>query len=101
MAQVSWTDQALDDLDSICLFIARDAPRYSELFAERVFRATDRLGDFPRSGRMVPEVGREDIREFIVQGYRIIYRVLADEVEILTVYHGARLLQGFEPPGSG
>jgi len=50
---------------------------------------------------MVPEVGREDIREFIVQGYRIIYRVLADEVEILTVHHGARLLQGFEPPGSG
>ncbi len=101
MAQVSWTDQALDDLDSICLFIARDAPRYSELFAARVFRATDRLVDFPRSGRIVPEVGREDIRELIVQGYRIIYRVLADAVEILTVHHGARLLQGFEPPGSG
>jgi plasmid stabilization system protein ParE len=50
---------------------------------------------------MFPEVGREDIRELIVQGYRIIYRVLADAVEILTVHHGARLLQGFEPPGSG
>ena len=41
---------------------------------------------------MVPEVGRDEIREIIVQSYRIIYRVLPDEVEILTIHHGARLL---------
>jgi toxin ParE1/3/4 len=96
VAQVTWTDQALDDLDAVCLFIARDAPRYAELFAERVFRATDRLAEFPLSGRVVPEIGREDIREVIVQNYRI----LPDEVEILTVHHGARMLRGFEPPSS-
>ena len=96
MAQVTWTEQALEDLDSICLFIARDAPRYAELFADRVFRATDRLERFPYSGRIVPEIGREEIREIIVQGYRVIYRVLPDAVEILTVHHGARLLEGFE-----
>jgi len=100
VAQVTWTDQALDDLDAICLFIARDAPRYAELFAERVFRATDRLAQFPRLGRVVPEIGRDDIREVIVQSYRIIYRALPDEVEILTIHHGARLLERFEPPGN-
>ena len=100
MAQVTWTTQALVDLDAVCLFIARDAPRYAELFAERVFRTTDRLAEFPRSGRVVPEIGREDIRELIVQDYRVIYRVISDEVEILTVHHGARPLGGFEPPGN-
>src|SRR5688572_20498547 len=56
-------EQALDDLESVCLFIARDAPRYAELFAVRVFHATERLEQFPQSGRIVPEAGRDDIRE--------------------------------------
>jgi plasmid stabilization system protein ParE len=93
VAQVSWTNQALDDLEAICLFIARDAPRYAEVFADRVFRVTDRLAEFPRLGRVVPEIGREDVRELIVQSYRVIYRLLPEEVEILTVHHGARPLQ--------
>lgn len=100
MASVTWTEQALDDLEAVCLFIARDSPRYAELFAMRVFQATDRLATFPRMGRVVPELGREDIHEVIVQGYRIIYRLNNDEgVEIVTVHHGARLLRGLEPPG--
>ena len=98
MAHVTWTEQAIDDLDSVCLFIARDAPRYAELFAARVFRTTERLEQFPRSGRVVPELGQDEIREIIVHGYRIIYRLLADEVQILTVHHGARLLGELEGP---
>ena len=90
MAQVTWTEQAIDDLYTVFLFIARDALGYAELMIERVFTATERLGEFPRSGRVVPEIGRDDIREVIVQNYRIMYRVLPDEVEILTVHHGAR-----------
>jgi len=94
VAQVTWTDQALDDLDAICLFIARDAPRYAEVVAARIFHSTDRLSQFPRSGRIVPELGRDDIREVIVQNYRVIYRLRPDEVEILTIHHGARRLEG-------
>jgi toxin ParE1/3/4 len=41
----------------------------------------------------VPELGRKDIREIIHGNYRIIYRVLPGEVEILTIHHGARLLR--------
>jgi toxin ParE1/3/4 len=92
VAEVTWTDQALDDLDSICLFIARDAPRHAELFAARVFQATERLEHFPRSGRVVPELGRDDLRELIVFSFRVIYRVRPDEAEILTIHHGAKLL---------
>jgi plasmid stabilization system protein ParE len=66
MADITWTDQALADVEAVCLYIARDAPRYAELFARRIFQTTDRLVSFPRLGRVVPEIGRDDIREVIV-----------------------------------
>ncbi|WP_347275025.1 type II toxin-antitoxin system RelE/ParE family toxin [Candidatus Kuenenia sp.] len=90
MVKVTWTDQALDDLDSICLFIARDSIQYAKLFAIRAFETTDRLELFPKSGRVVTEINREDIREIILGNYRIIYRIVAEEVEVLTVHHGAK-----------
>lgn len=92
MAQVRWTPQALDDLDAICLFIARDAPQVAAVFADRAFRATDRLVDHPRLGRIVPELENETIREIILGNYRIIYRIQEDEVQVVTIHHGARLL---------
>lgn len=99
MARVTWTDQALDDLDAICRLIARDSRQYAQRFFDRVFRTTDRLAQFPLSGRVVPEFNREDVREVIVHGYRVIYRVLADdEVEVLTVRHGARRLESLNGP---
>ena len=92
MAQVRWTPQAADDLEAICLFIARDAPGVAAVFADRVIRATERLADYPRMGRVVPELRLEDLREVIVGGYRVIYRIRRDQVEVVTVHHGARLL---------
>lgn len=92
MAQVKWTPQAADDLEATCLFIARDSTQLAAAFADRILRATDQLAKFPRLGRIVPEVGTESIREIIVGNYRVIYRLGSEEVHILTVHHGARLL---------
>lgn len=97
MARVAWTPQALADLQAAYEFVARDSVRYAEALTERLFDAAERLELFPLSGRVVPEVGREDVRELIVSGYRVVYRVREVEVEILTVTHAARPL-GEEPP---
>jgi len=93
LAQINWTLQALDDIDSICLFIARDAPGIACIFAQKLFNATDRLEVFPLSGRVVPEWEEDSIREIIFGNYRIIYRIKNDIVDILTVHHAARLLK--------
>ena len=98
MDRVSWTPQAADDLEAICLFIARDTPQIAATFADRVVTAADRLETHPRLGRVVPEFGIEDIREILVGSYRVIYRVREDEVHILTVHHGARLLDASKIP---
>lgn len=92
MAVISWTVQALDDLDVICEFIARDAPRYAQIFAIQAFEAADRLEMFPSSGRIVPEINKQEIREIIHGNYNFVYRLTKDEVEIVTVHHGAQLL---------
>ncbi len=90
MAEVRWTPQGLEDLEAICLFIARDAPPFAAVFAQQAFDATDRLADFPESGRVVPEMNDPDFREIILGNYRLIYRLRSGDVEILTVHHGAR-----------
>lgn len=46
----------------------------------------------PHAGRQVPELGRDDIREVLVRGYRIVYRVGPNGIDILTVFEGHRLL---------
>lgn len=50
MVKVSWTDQALDDLDSICLFIARDSLQYAKLPAKKASKFLDHLGRIIKSG---------------------------------------------------
>jgi addiction module RelE/StbE family toxin len=92
VTQVRWTEQAVADLQSIREFIERDSPRYGRLVAERLFDATERLELFPRSGRIVPELERDDIRELIVGDYRLVYRLEADLAVLLTVFRGSRLL---------
>jgi len=48
-------------------------------------------------GRKVPEAGhRDDVRELIVQGYRIIYLTHPEKVFIVTILHGSRDLAGEE-----
>lgn len=91
MSQVRWTEQAVADLQSIREFIERSSPLYGRLVAERLVNATDRLEVFPRSGRMVPEVGREDLRELIVGDYRIVYRLESGAAVLLMVFRGSRL----------
>jgi plasmid stabilization system protein ParE len=49
-------------------------------------------------GRRVPEAQEQrEIREILFQGYRIIYRLAEQRVQILSVLHGSRDLLQREP----
>jgi toxin ParE1/3/4 len=98
MAEIKWTENALSDLDAILDYISRDSIHYARLFAAKIFETVGRLSRFPKSGRIVPEMENEAIREIIYGNYRIIFRILREgsEVEILTVHHGAMLLNNIE-----
>ena|SRR6187402_632536 len=92
MVEIRWTSQAADDLESIADFIALDSGHYASLVVLDALSAVERLNQFPERGRTVPEARNPEIRELILGNYRIIYRFRDDLVEILSVYHSARLL---------
>ncbi len=88
-----WSPQAVEDVEAIRSYVARDSEHYAKLLVERIIAAVDRLEAFPLSGRVVPEVGDESLREVVYGSYRIVYRLKAEVVEIVTVFHAARLLR--------
>jgi toxin ParE1/3/4 len=90
--KIIWTPQAQEDLREIRAFIARDAPITAASFVRPLRSSVNRLKLFPESGQVVPEIGRQDVREILHNPYRIIYRVRPGQVDIVTVYHSARLL---------
>ena len=47
----------------------------------------------PLAGRRVPEFALDEVREMIKKGYRIVYLVTDEHVEIVTVCKGTRLLR--------
>ncbi len=92
MAEIRWTLQAADDLEDIARFIAQDSAHYARRFVTEALDAIEQLAVFPHSGRIVPEAGDPAIREIILGNYRIVHRVQPEAVEILAVWHSARLL---------
>lgn len=95
--RVDWTEPALEDLEAIQAYIARDSSFYARQFIERIFDAATKLEPFPEIGRRVPEAEeRTDIRELIFQGYRIIYLIQPEQITIIAVIHGNWDLAGME-----
>ena len=88
-----WSPQAVEDVKAIRSYVARDSQHYANLLVERIVAAVDRLEVFPLSGRVVPEVGDESLREVVYGSYRIVYRLKPEAVEIVTVFHSARVLR--------
>lgn len=94
MVEVRWTDQSLADIEHIAQFIAKDSIRYAGIQVQRFFSQVEILKAQPKVGRSVPEIGDKQIRELILGNYRIIYKVVSDNiVDILTVHHSRRLLR--------
>ena len=93
--KIEWTEPAEDDLGQIFDYIAKDSAYYAEHFIDRIISRTGKLHDFPEMGRQVPEAEGENlnIRELIIQGYRVIYVHYPNLIQILAVIHGSRDLQ--------
>ena len=50
----------------------------------------------------MPELGRDDVREMVLRSYRIVYRVAAGRLVVLTVFEGHRLFpDDLEPSSEG
>jgi toxin ParE1/3/4 len=96
VTKITWSPQAIRDVESIRDYIAQDSPRYAQLTVERILSSVDRLEAFPQSGRIVPERANPAIREVIVGPFRVVYRHRPGSVEIATVFRASRSLPKIE-----
>ena len=88
--KVRWTEQAFSRLASIEEFVAADSPAAARRLVTRLIRRTGPLARNPYMGRTVPEVPGTELRELIEGNYRIVYRVRAPMIQVLTVFEAHR-----------
>jgi len=90
--KLTWSPIARDDLHDIVTFIARDNVNRAMSFGYALISETDRLQDFPESGRVVPEYRNSTVREIVFRPYRIVYRVDhgTGRCEIARIWHSSR-----------
>ena len=92
MRALRWTEHAVAQLASIAEYVSLSSPVYAEHLVDRLAQRLDQACEFPESGRVVPELGRAEIRELLEWPYRLVYRVHADAIEVLSVLHGRQEL---------
>lgn len=91
--KIRWTHEALLRLFEIEDFIAQDSPDRARQFVDQIIDHAESLPDNPFGGRIVPEISNPDMRELIFKKYRIVYRINGNDIHILTVFEGHRLLR--------
>lgn len=86
---IVWSSEALDDLDRLRAFIAKDSPKAAREIALVILAAVEYLADNPHIGRPGRVPGT---RELVVPQTPFIvpYRLQAGVLQVLRVYHGAR-----------
>ena len=60
--KLEWTEPAVSSLQAIHDYVACDQPFYASRLVARIIQTTERLVGFPKIGRKVPEIGREEVR---------------------------------------
>ncbi len=87
--RVKWLARALANLTAEADYIAKESPANARAFVGHVLTSVEQLKDHPELGRAGRVAGT---RELVITSYSYIvpYRIQADAVEILRVFHTSR-----------
>ena len=96
--RVVWSPTARRRAQAAVDYIALDRPRTSLEWLDGLVRRVELLRELPEQGRVVPEWHESSVREVSHEPYRVIYEIIEDRVEILTLSHFRQELPP-EPPG--
>jgi len=94
VVEIVWLEEALNDLEEIYNYISKDSILYARRQIDRIEEHVFILEKHIRVGKMVIEINRPEIREVVVGNYRVIYKIVSENlIHILMVHHGARDLK--------
>ncbi len=88
MKEISFVDEAQEELADAVEFIEKRSPGSTEKFREEVTRALTRLEENPHVGpEIAPGIHKLRVRRF---PYNLIFEILPSEVRVLAVSHHRR-----------
>lgn len=90
---LEWSEEALEDIESIANYIEKDSPTYAKSVVSKFFEKAELLQEFSELGRKVPEMNNPQIREIFVYSYRLIYKIERTKILFIAVVHGRRVLE--------
>lgn len=92
-SRVIWSPEAVEDLEAIAEYIERDSVFYARAVVSKILDVARSIEDFPKIGRIVPELGDENIRERFVYSYRLVYQIRGHQILIIAVIHGKQNIE--------
>ncbi|MCL2923875.1 MAG: type II toxin-antitoxin system RelE/ParE family toxin [Trichodesmium sp. MAG_R04] len=90
--KVVWSSKAIDDVDAIASYIARDSVSYAAAVVHRIINATRNLINNPLGGEVVKEFADDSYRQDYAYSYRVLYKIKGNVVTVAAVIHGKKLL---------
>ena len=86
--KIIWSPIARTKTKEILEYIAEDNPDAALTLIDQLETKVEKLKEDPESGRVLPEVKNDKIRELVVhKNYGVIYEINTDIIEILTIRH--------------
>lgn len=90
--KIYWSPFAVERLEQIFDYLAAEDINAARKTISLIVSKIDSLYKFPKRGRVVPEAGRNEIREVFSSDYRIIYKTGNNRITILTIRKFCQML---------
>ena len=91
---ITFAVSAVEDLEDIHRWYSdQQLSEVGERLIEEMISSTERLTQFPQSGRIVPEFGVAHLREIILPPFRVVYRIDPPRVRVVRVWRSERQLK--------
>lgn len=90
--KVTFMESAINDLEEIVLYIARDSKANAIKFHDKIIESSKKLETFPKLGLLVPDkkMSNSGFRMLIIDKYLLFYKIYQEEISILRVVHGSK-----------
>lgn len=89
MAEIIWTHEAREWLDSIYVFIAQDNPAAASHVIDGLIERVELLKDHPYLGHHFRNEAEGELRIIVYGHYRIVYLLKTGQIDIIGIFHGA------------
>jgi toxin ParE1/3/4 len=95
---LEWSNTARSNLDSIRRYVSERSSSRTQRLVSSIVKRCEQIAAFPHSGHVVTELDYPQIRQVIVEQYRVVYHLAPDKITIVAIVHSA---QNWPGPGIG